>query len=171
MEFPVQGHSVVVTCLPIHLEGQQPVYFKPGEDLSTRPAAQSKLMAYFHFTETHPEFQDICYVDILKVSSKLANNRAQVITFPFSQYATWQTGKLQDGSTLHYWRPRTRGTRVKKRSDGETVDPKGRSYKLSFGRLPNITWTYRTEEIHFLRTLLTFKPATSFGHLGLPREV
>lgn len=66
-EFAVHEEFPPVTRLPVHLEGQQPVYFPEDassqelRDLADR--SRSMLMAFFDYNRAHEESRSVLYVD------------------------------------------------------------------------------------------------------------
>ena len=68
-EFPVHEEFPPVTRLPVHLEGQQPVYF--GDNATAdqlagaAERARSHLMAFFDYNRDYTDGREVLYIDFL----------------------------------------------------------------------------------------------------------
>ena len=66
--FLIHKESVIVIDMPIHLPGQQYVYYKVGQNLGKLRAAgkKTKLTAWFHLNETSELARTLLYYEILE---------------------------------------------------------------------------------------------------------
>jgi len=69
--FGLQKRSHTVERLPVHLEGQQNVYFRKGQDIPSmlEKGQHTKLTRYFELCENNPDdpdFQKLKYIDVPK---------------------------------------------------------------------------------------------------------
>jgi hypothetical protein len=60
LDFPVSRSEPTVECLPVHLEGKQPVIIRPGEPADETVSASSKLIVYFDRPH-HEAFDEVTY--------------------------------------------------------------------------------------------------------------